>query len=106
MGNEGNMIQSGAGEDDCALVERAVCGDRRAFESLVRRHERRVYRITLAVLGNAWRPLCRRILRYLRLNSHMTGYLAGLVGIPTTVKKWGREHATSLAIASLAKAKR
>ena len=32
---------------------RAVCGDRGAFESLVRRHERRVFRVSLAILGNA-----------------------------------------------------
>jgi RNA polymerase sigma-70 factor, ECF subfamily len=40
-------------EGDLVLVDRVVAGDRRAFESLVRRHERRVFRVTLAVLGNA-----------------------------------------------------
>ncbi|MGH9724687.1 MAG: sigma-70 family RNA polymerase sigma factor [Candidatus Acidiferrales bacterium] len=40
-------------EEDAALVARVLGGDRRAFEPLVRRHERRVYRVTLAVLGNA-----------------------------------------------------
>lgn len=40
-------------EDDRQLVERVLGGDRRAFESLVRKHERRVFRITVAVLGNA-----------------------------------------------------
>jgi RNA polymerase sigma-70 factor (ECF subfamily) len=40
-------------EDDLLLVDRVLVGDRRAFESLVRKHERRVFRITLAVLGNA-----------------------------------------------------
>lgn len=40
-------------EDDLPLVDRVVAGDRRAFESLVRKHERRVFRITLAILGNA-----------------------------------------------------
>jgi RNA polymerase sigma-70 factor, ECF subfamily len=39
-------------EDDLLLVERVLAGDRRAFEPLVRRHERRVFRVTLAVLGN------------------------------------------------------
>ncbi|MBZ5703354.1 MAG: sigma-70 family RNA polymerase sigma factor [Acidobacteriia bacterium] len=39
-------------EDDFLLVERVLAGDRRAFEPLVRRHERRVFRVTLAVLGN------------------------------------------------------
>jgi len=53
MRNEENLARVGAGEDDLALVDRTVCGDRGAFESLVRRHERRVYRVSLAVLGNA-----------------------------------------------------
>src|SRR5260221_6000391 len=38
--------------DDLLLVERVLAGDRRAFEPLVRKHERRVFRVTLAVLGN------------------------------------------------------
>jgi RNA polymerase sigma-70 factor, ECF subfamily len=53
MRSEDNLGQPGAGEDDLTLVERALCGDRGAFELLVRRHERRVYRVSLAVLGNA-----------------------------------------------------
>lgn len=39
-------------QDDLILVDRVLAGDRRAFEPLVRRHERRVFRVTLAVLGN------------------------------------------------------
>jgi RNA polymerase sigma-70 factor (ECF subfamily) len=39
-------------EVDLVLVERVLAGDPRAFESLVRRNERRVFRVTLAVLGN------------------------------------------------------
>lgn len=39
-------------EDDLQSVERVLAGDRRAFEQLVRRHERRVFRVTLAILGN------------------------------------------------------
>jgi RNA polymerase sigma-70 factor (ECF subfamily) len=39
-------------EDDLLLVDRVLAGDRRAFEPLVRRHERRIFRVTLAVLGN------------------------------------------------------
>lgn len=38
--------------EDLLLVERVLGGDRRAFEPLVRKHERRVFRTTLAVLGN------------------------------------------------------
>jgi RNA polymerase sigma-70 factor (ECF subfamily) len=43
--------QAAPGEDDLILVDCVLAGDRRAFESLVRRHERRVFRVTLAVLG-------------------------------------------------------
>jgi RNA polymerase sigma-70 factor (ECF subfamily) len=39
-------------EDDLLVVDQVISGDRRAFESLVRRHEQRVFRVTLAVLGN------------------------------------------------------
>jgi RNA polymerase sigma-70 factor, ECF subfamily len=39
-------------EDDTLLVDRVLAGDRRAFEPLVRKHERRVYRVALSVLGN------------------------------------------------------
>ena len=39
-------------EDDFLLLDRVLAGDRRAFEPLVRRHERRVFRVTIAVLGN------------------------------------------------------
>lgn len=48
-----NMTERDGPEDDLLLVDRVLGGDRRAFESLVRRHERRVFRVTLAVLGNA-----------------------------------------------------
>lgn len=40
------------GEDDFALIKVVLAGDRRAFETLVRKHERRVFRVALAVLGN------------------------------------------------------
>ena len=42
----------GSGEDDLALVQRVLAGEHRCFEPLVRRHERRVFRVALAVLGN------------------------------------------------------
>lgn len=39
--------------EDLALIASVLGGDRRAFEPLVRKHERRIFRVTLAVLGNA-----------------------------------------------------
>lgn len=38
-------------DDDLRLVGQAVAGDVRAFEELVRKHERRVFRVTLAITG-------------------------------------------------------
>ena len=49
---ESHRIKDNPPEDDLLLVDRVLAGDRRAFELLVRRHERRVFRVTLAVLGN------------------------------------------------------
>ena len=42
----------GPDEGDLSLIERVLAGDNRAFEPLVRKHERRVFRVVLAVLGN------------------------------------------------------
>jgi RNA polymerase sigma-70 factor, ECF subfamily len=47
-----NSGEIGSGEEDFLLVQRVLAGDRSCFETLVRRHERRVFRVTLAVLGN------------------------------------------------------
>ncbi len=39
-------------DDDLPLVDRVLAGDAQAFEELVRRHERRVYRTTFAITGS------------------------------------------------------
>ena len=52
MQNDDRPIQAATDEDEFILVDRVLAGDRRAFETLVRRHERRVFRVALAVLGN------------------------------------------------------
>ena len=39
-------------DEDAALVARAQCGDIEAFEALVVRHARRVYRVLLGITGN------------------------------------------------------
>jgi RNA polymerase sigma-70 factor (ECF subfamily) len=40
------------GDEDLELIRQVLAGDRRAFETLVRRHERRVFRVALAILEN------------------------------------------------------
>jgi RNA polymerase sigma-70 factor, ECF subfamily len=52
MTERNNAPQPTQPEDDLVLVERVLSGDRLAFETLVRRHERRIFRATVAVLGN------------------------------------------------------
>ena len=42
----------GAPNPDAALIAQVLGGDLAAFEELVRRHERRVYRVTLAITQN------------------------------------------------------
>lgn len=39
-------------DEDFALVNQVLGGDARAFEELVRKHERRVFRVALAITGN------------------------------------------------------
>lgn len=41
-----------AANDDLQIVERVLGGETKAFEEIVRRHERRVYRTTLAITKN------------------------------------------------------
>lgn len=48
-----NAASSSGPDEDVRLVDRVLAGDKQAFEELVRRHERRVYRITLAITGNS-----------------------------------------------------
>ncbi|HEY6943945.1 MAG TPA: sigma-70 family RNA polymerase sigma factor [Candidatus Acidoferrum sp.] len=52
MENFERSKQAARDDDDLLLVDRVLAGDRRAYEPLVRRHERRVFRVTLAILGN------------------------------------------------------
>jgi RNA polymerase sigma-70 factor (ECF subfamily) len=39
-------------DDDTPLVEQILGGNKRAFEEMVRKHERRVFRVALAITGN------------------------------------------------------
>jgi RNA polymerase sigma-70 factor (ECF subfamily) len=52
MADESIRAQADSSVEDLGLIDRVLRGDRQAFEPLVRKHERRVFRVTLAVLGN------------------------------------------------------
>jgi len=52
MSDKVQPTESRQSDDDLALIKRVLAGDNRSFEPLVRRHERRVFRVTLAILGN------------------------------------------------------
>jgi len=49
LGQSGSAVEA---DPDAELIDRWQAGDPRAFESLVRRHERRVYRLLLRMLGS------------------------------------------------------
>ncbi|MCI0348124.1 MAG: sigma-70 family RNA polymerase sigma factor [Acidobacteriales bacterium] len=51
-GVEKNNQDRRAADTDTDLVRSVLQGDARAFEDLVRRHEKRVYRVTIAITGN------------------------------------------------------
>ena len=46
----GSNVARAAPEDDSSLVRRIAAGDREAFEVLMRRHNRRLYRLARAAL--------------------------------------------------------
>lgn len=92
-------------EEDLALVGRVLAGDRRAFEPLVRRHERRVYRVTLAVLGNtedaeeAMQDAFVKAYRHLnqfRRESKFTTWLTRIAINEALQKKMARKEGVSL----------
>lgn len=89
-------------QDDLALVQRVLAGDRRAFEPLVRRHERRVYRVALAILGNpedaeeAMQDAFIRALRHLgqfRRESRFTTWLTR-IAVNEAIRKRGNRQST------------
>lgn len=82
-----------------------MAGDRRAFEPLVRRHERRVYRVTLAVLGNtedaeeAMQDAFVKAYRHLnqfRRESKFTTWLTRIAINEALQKKMARKESVSL----------
>lgn len=98
-------------EDDLILVDRVLAGDRRAFEPLVRKHERRVFRLTLAVLGNiedaeeAMQDTFVKAFRHLeqfRKESRFTTWLTRIAINDAIQKRNARKNYVSLAEAETA----
>jgi RNA polymerase sigma-70 factor, ECF subfamily len=105
MTEDSQPNQSGAAEDDPSLIARVLGGDRRAFEPLVRRHERRVFRVTLAVLGNvedaedAMQDTFIKAYRHLsqfRRESRFTTWLTRIAVNEALQKRQARKHLISL----------
>jgi RNA polymerase sigma-70 factor (ECF subfamily) len=93
------------GEDDLALIELVLAGDRRAFEPLVRKHERRVFRVVLAVLGNvedaedAMQDTFIKAYRHLdqfRRESRFTTWLTRIAVNDALQKRQSRKESVSL----------
>ena len=103
--NEYAKTADPGGEDDLALIKLVLAGDRRAFETLVRKHERRVFRVALAVLGNvedaedamqdAFIKLYRHLDRF-RGESKFTTWLTSIVVNESLQKRQSRKSSVSL----------
>src|SRR5712692_4938793 len=103
--NEYAKAPNSGGEDDLALIELVLAGDRRAFEPLVRKHERRVFRVALAVLGNvedaeeAMQDTFIKAYRHLdqfRGESRFTTWLTRIAVNEALQKRQGRKESDSL----------
>ncbi len=99
----GNPVDSPA--EDLALIASVLDGDRRAFEPLVRKHERRVFRVTLAVLGNiedaeeAMQDTFVKVFRHLdrfRGESRFTTWLTRIAVNEALQKRQSRKDSVSL----------
>jgi RNA polymerase sigma-70 factor (ECF subfamily) len=91
--------------EDLALIASVLAGDRRAFEPLVRKHERRVFRVALAVLGNvedaeeAMQDTFVKAFRHLdqfRKESRFTTWLTRIAVNEALQKRQSRKESVSL----------
>jgi RNA polymerase sigma-70 factor, ECF subfamily len=105
MDEEAQPNQSSQAHDDLVLVGRVLAGDHRSFEPLVRRHERRVFRVTLAVLGNiedaeeAMQDAFIKAFRHLsqfRREARFTTWLTRIAMNEALQKRQGRRDLVSL----------
>src|SRR5487761_779334 len=92
-------------DDDVGLIDQVLAGDRAHFETLVRRHERRVFRVALAVLGNfedaeeAMQDAFVKAYRHLkdfRRESRFTTWLTRIAVNEALQKRQARKESVSL----------
>lgn len=105
MTDQAAKNQGDAAAEDLALIDRVLAGDRRAFEPLVRKHERRVFRVTFAVLGNiedaeeAMQDAFVKAFRHLdqfRRESRFTTWLTRIAVNEALQKRQSRKDSVSL----------
>lgn len=105
MNDKAQSTHFGPADEDLVLVERVLAGDHRSFEPLVRRHERRVFRVTLAILGNiedaeeAMQETFIKAFRHLgqfRRESRFTTWLTRIAVNEALQKRQARKNLVSL----------
>jgi RNA polymerase sigma-70 factor (ECF subfamily) len=63
-----------ASDDDLPIVDRILAGETQAFEELVQRHERRVYRTVFAITGNQGEAEDAMQETFLKAYQHLGGF--------------------------------
>jgi RNA polymerase sigma-70 factor, ECF subfamily len=61
-------------DEDLALLDRILTGDGKAFEELVHRHEQRVYRVALGIIGNHEDAEEAMQQTFLKVHQHLGGF--------------------------------
>jgi RNA polymerase sigma-70 factor, ECF subfamily len=61
-------------DDDVMLLDRILTGDANAFEELVHRHEQRVYRIAMGIIGNHEDAEEAMQQTFLKVHQHLGGF--------------------------------
>jgi RNA polymerase sigma-70 factor (ECF subfamily) len=61
-------------DEDLVLLDRILTGDARAFEELVHRHEHRVYRVAMGIIGNHEDAEEAMQQTFLKVHQHLGGF--------------------------------
>jgi len=61
-------------DEDLVLLDRILTGDAKAFEELVHRHEQRVYRVALGIIGNHEDAEEAMQQTFLKVHQHLGGF--------------------------------